>query len=72
LFILLCRKRSKKDVKDIGYSLYLYLLGLEYKNTVKLQSKKFLKISYGFTWKWVQPYRTEKNFSTREEEEENV
>jgi hypothetical protein len=65
---LLYRKRSRIAVKDIGYSLYLYFLGLSYRKPVKSQSKRFIKRSYVFTWNWVQPYRTEKIFSTREEE----
>jgi len=62
---LLYRKRNRTSVKDIGYSLYLYFLGLSYRNTAKALSKRFIKRSHVFIWKWVQHYRPEKIFYNR-------
>jgi putative transposase len=62
---LLYRKRNRTSVKDIGYSLYLYFLGLSYRNTAKALSKRFIKRSHVSIWKWVQHYRPEKIFYNR-------
>ena len=59
------RKRNRTSVKDIGYSLYLYFLGLSYRNTAKALSKRFIKRSHVSIWKWVQHYRPEKIFYSR-------
>jgi hypothetical protein len=44
------RKRNRTSVKDIGYSLYLYFLGLSYRNTAKALSKRFIKRSIMFPY----------------------
>ena len=48
------RKRTKP--KDIAYGLYLYFLGLSYRNTVKASSR-FVHRSHVSVWKWVQKYK---------------
>jgi transposase-like protein len=62
---LLYRKRNRTSLKDIDYSLYLYFLGLSYRNTAKELSKRFIKRSHVSIWKWVQHYRPEKIFYNR-------
>jgi putative transposase len=48
------RKRTKP--KDIAYSLYLYFLGLSYRNTAKAL-QRFVYRSHVSIWKWIQKYR---------------
>jgi hypothetical protein len=40
---LIFTKRNKTSAKDIGYGLYLYFLGLSYRNTAKALSSRFKK-----------------------------
>ena len=53
-------KRNRTSTKDIGYGLYLYFLGLSYRNTAKALSKRFIKRSHVSIWKWVQNYKPER------------
>jgi putative transposase len=48
------RKRTK--LQDIAYSLYLYFLGLSYRNTAKAL-QRFVYRSHVSIWKWIQKYR---------------
>jgi putative transposase len=52
-------KRNRTSVKDIGYALYLYFLGLSYRNTSKALSR-FIRRSHVSVWKWVQHYKPER------------
>ena len=45
------RKRTKP--KDIAYGLYLYFLGLSYRNAAKALNR-FVERSHVSIWKWVQ------------------
>ena len=56
--------RQRTKPKDIAYSLYLYFLGLSYRNTAKaLQS--FVHRSHVSIWKWIQKYKPQKLSSNR-------
>jgi putative transposase len=57
---LIYAKRNRTSTKDIGYGLYLYFLGLSYRNTAKALSKRFIKRSHVSIWKWVQNYKPER------------
>jgi putative transposase len=56
------RKRTKP--KDIAYGLYLYFLGLSYRNTAKALSR-FVHRSHVSVWKWVQKYKPKRVSSKR-------
>jgi putative transposase len=49
-------KRNRTPSKYVGYGLYLYFLGLSYRNTSKALSR-FVKRSHVSIWKWIQKYR---------------
>ncbi|HEY6536491.1 MAG TPA: hypothetical protein VIY08_11950 [Candidatus Nitrosocosmicus sp.] len=50
------RNRTFLDI--IGYGLYLYFLGLSFRNTAKaLSFLKIIEISHVAIWKWIQKYR---------------
>jgi putative transposase len=52
-------RRQRTKPKDIAYSLYLYFLGLSYRNTAKAL-QRFVKRSHVRIWKWIQKYRPKK------------
>ena len=52
-------KRNRTPSKYIGYGLYLYFLGLSYRNTSKALSQ-FIKRSHIAIWKWIQSYKPKK------------
>jgi len=52
-------KRNRTPSKYIGYGLYLYFLGLSYRNTSKALSQ-FIKKSHVAIWKWIQSYKPRK------------
>ena len=53
-------KRNRTPSSEcIGYGLYLYFLGLSYRNTSKALSR-FAKRSHVAIWKWIQRYRPKK------------
>jgi putative transposase len=56
---LILTKRNRTSAKDIGYGLYLYFLGLSYRNTAKALSR-FVKRSHVAVWKWIQKYKPER------------
>ena len=59
------RKRISSQV--IGYGLYLYFLGLSFRNTAKaLSFLKITKISHVSIWKWIQKYRPWKHLKNKE------
>jgi hypothetical protein len=52
-----CKKRTPS--KFFGYWLYLYFLGLTFRNATKAL-KCFVKISHVSIWKWLQKYKPQK------------
>ncbi len=52
-------KRNRTPSKYIGYGLYLYFLGLSYRNTSKALAQ-FVKRSHVAVWKWIQRYQPKK------------
>ncbi len=58
--------RNRTPSKIIGYGLYLYFLGLSFRNTAKaLSFLKITKISHVSIWKWIQKYRPRKYLRKR-------
>ena len=53
-------KRNRTSTKDIGYGVYLYFLGLSYRNTSKALSEIYKKKSY-FYMKMYSKLQTRKN-----------
>jgi putative transposase len=61
LFSLIPFKRNRTSFKDISYGLYLYFLGLSFRNASKaLTSRIIIKRSHVSIWKWVQKYKPQK------------
>ncbi len=63
--------RHRTKPKDIAYGLYLYFLGLSYRNTAKALSR-FVHRSHVSIWKWMQRYKPQKISSKRKKIEEFV
>jgi putative transposase len=63
------RKRTKP--KDIAYSLYLYFLGLSYRNTAKAL-QRFVHRSHVSIWKWIQKYRPKRILAKRKKIDEFI
>ena len=57
-----CRNRTPSEF--IGYGLYLYFLGLSYRNVAKAL-KWFVKINHVSIWKWIQRYKPKKIFAKK-------
>ena len=57
-------RRQRTTTKIIAYSLYLYFLGLSYRNTARAL-QRFVKRSHVRIWKWIQKYRPKKISSTK-------
>jgi putative transposase len=49
-------QRQRTKLQDVAYSLYLYFLGLSYRNTAKAL-QRFVYRSHVSIWKWIQKYR---------------
>ncbi len=50
--------RNRTSSKIIGYGLYLYFLGLSFRNTAKaLSFLHLVKISHISVWHWIQRYK---------------
>ncbi len=50
--------RNRTPLKIIDYGLYLYFLGLSFRNTVKaLSFLLIIKISHVSIWHWIQKYK---------------
>ena len=58
-------RRQRTKPKIIAYSLYLYFLGLSYRNTTARALQRFVKRSHVSIWKWIQKYRPKKISSTK-------
>ena len=57
------RSRNRISSQIIGYGLYLYFLGLSFRNTAKaLSFLKMVKISHVSIWKWIQKVKPKKIF----------
>jgi putative transposase len=56
--ILFMRSRNRTSSQIIGYGMYLYFLGLSFRNTAKaLSFLHIVKISHVSIWNWLQKYR---------------
>ena len=64
---MILTKRNRTSTNDIGYGLYLYFIGLSYRNTAtKALSFRFKKRSHVSIWKWMMhKYKPEKIFYNR-------
>ncbi len=50
--------RNRTSLQIIGHELYLYFLGILFRNTTRaLTFLKIIKISHGYIWNWIQKYR---------------
>ena len=66
LLLLIPCIRNRTSFEDITYGLYLYFLGLSYRNAAKaLSSRIKKKRSHVAVWKWVQKYKPERIFTKR-------
>ncbi len=55
------RSRIRTPSQIIGYGLYLYFLGLSFRNTAKaLSFLHLIKISHVSIWNWIQKYKPKK------------
>ncbi len=62
--------RNRTSSNIIGYGLYLYFLGLSFRNTAKaLSFLKITKISHVSIWKWIQKYRPWKHLKNKKIQE---
>jgi len=53
--------RNRTPSRIIGYGLYLYFLGLSFRNAAKaLYFLQLVKISHISIWNWIQKYKTKK------------
>ncbi|HEY6535413.1 MAG TPA: hypothetical protein VIY08_06395 [Candidatus Nitrosocosmicus sp.] len=60
------RSRNRTSSYIIGYGLYLYFLGLSFRNTSKaLSFLKIAKISHVSVWNWIQKYKPWKYFKKK-------
>ena len=61
MFSLIPFKRNRTSFKDISYGLYLYFLGLSFRNASKALTSRIIKrSSHVSIWKWVQKYKPQK------------
>ena len=61
MFSLIPFKRNRTSFKDILYGLYLYFLGLSFRNASKALTSRIIKrSSHVSIWKWVQKYKPQK------------
>lgn len=63
--ILFMSSRIKAPAQITGYRLYLYFLGLSFRNTAKsiLSFLKIIKISHDVSiWNWIQKYKPTKKY----------
>ncbi len=63
-------KGNRTPSKYIGYGLYLYFLGLSYRNTSKALAR-FVKRSHVSIWNWIQKYHPKK-YHQREKGSQNT
>jgi len=61
-----CRKRNRTSSEDIGHGLYLYFLGLSFRNVAKaLSFLHIVKRSHVAVWNWIQKHKPQKISSKR-------
>ena len=58
-------KRNRTSAKYVCYGLYLYFLGLSFRNTSKALSP-FVERSHVSIWKWLQHYNSQKKYTVKE------
>ena len=59
--ILFMSSRNRTSSQIIGYGLYLYFLGLSFRNAAKaLSFLHIIKISHVSIWNWIQKYKPKK------------
>ena len=62
----MCRKRNRTSSEHIGHGLYLYFLGLSFRNVAKaLSFLHIVKRSHVAIWNWIQKYKPQKMSSKR-------
>lgn len=64
-------QRQRTKTKDIAYSLYLYFLGLSYRNTARAL-QRFVHRSHVSIWKWIQKYRPKRILTKRKKIDEFI
>ena len=65
------QQRQRTKPKDIAYSLYLYFLGLSYRNTAKAL-QRFVRRSHVSIWKWIQKYKPKRIITKRKKIDEFI
>ncbi len=65
------QQRQRTKPKDIAYSLYLYFLGLSYRNTAKAL-QRFVHRSHVSIWKWIQKYKPKRIITKRKKIDEFI
>ncbi len=62
--------RNRTPSNIVGYGLYLYFLGLSFRNAAKaLSFLKITKLSHVSIWKWIQKYRPWRHLKNKESKE---
>ena len=57
----MCRKRNRTSSEDVGHGLYLYFLGLSFRNVAKASSfLHIVRIGHVAVWSWLQKYKPQK------------
>jgi putative transposase len=64
-------QRQRTKPTDIAYGLYLYFLGLSYRNTAKAL-QRFVHRSHVSIWKWIKKYKPKKVSSKRKKSNEFI
>ena len=64
-------QRQRTKPKYIAYSLYLYFLGLSYRNTAKAL-QRFVRRSHVSIWKWIQKYKPKRILTKRKKIDEFI
>ncbi len=71
--ILFMGSRNRTPSQIIGYGLYLYFLGLSFRNTAKaLSFLHLVKISHVSIWNWIQKYKPEKTSKKKKDIDEYI
>ena len=68
LFVMQIKRNRTPSSECIGYGLYLYFLGLSYRNTSK-ELSRFARRSHVAILKWIQRYKPKKTMREREKKE---
>ncbi|MDQ6724302.1 MAG: DDE-type integrase/transposase/recombinase [Thermoproteota archaeon] len=65
--------RNRTPSQIIGYGLYLYFLGLSFRNAAKaLSFLHLIKISHVSIWNWIQKYKPTKKFNEKKKINEYI